>query len=116
MSCHTIKIKLRWSDFTTITRQHTLDSSTDKHSLIYQTALALFEKAWTANRPVRLLGVGATGLCSQINGEVAYRQLQLWEGDPSKNQRLRETIASLRERFGDQAVQLGRGLDQEKRE
>lgn len=115
-SCHTIKIKLRWSDFTTITRQHTLENSTDKHSIIYQTALALFEKAWAANRPVRLLGVGATGLCSQSTGGVAYRQLQLWEGDPGKDRRLQETMASLRERFGDQAVQLGRGLDQEKRE
>jgi DNA polymerase IV len=82
MSCITIKIKLRWSDFTTITRQHTLENSTDKHSLIYQTALALFEKAWADNRPVRLLGVGATGLLGQPTGGVAYRQLQLWEEDP----------------------------------
>jgi DNA polymerase IV len=116
MSCNTIKIKLRWSDFTTITRQHTLESSTDKYSIIYQTALALFEKAWAANRPVRLLGVGAAGLCSQPTGRVAYRQLQLWEDDPGKDRRLQETIAGLRERFGDQVVQLGTGLDQEKRE
>jgi DNA polymerase IV len=113
MSCNTIKIKLRWSDFTTITRQHTLENSTDKHSIIYQTALALFEKAWAANRPVRLLGVGAAGLCSQTTGRVAYRQLQLWEDDPGKDRRLQETIAGLRERFGDQVVQLGTGLDQE---
>jgi DNA polymerase IV len=116
MSCHTVKIKLRWSDFTTITRQHTLENSTDKHSIIYQTSLALFEKAWAANRPVRLLGVGATGLGSQSTGGLAYRQLQLWEGDLSKDRRLQETITSLRERFGDQAVQFGRGLDQEKKE
>jgi DNA polymerase IV len=81
MCCHTIKIKLRWSDFTTITRQITLENPTDKHSVIYQTALALFEKAWPPKRPIRLLGVGASGLSENATISTVYYQLHLWDED-----------------------------------
>jgi DNA polymerase-4 len=69
----TVKLKLRWSDFTTITRQATLPAPTDRDADILEAALALFEKAWPPNRPVRLIGVGVSGL------KPPMRQLTLWE-------------------------------------
>jgi DNA polymerase IV len=117
MCCHTIKIKLRWSDFTTITRQATLESATDKQKIIYETALALFEKAWPPRRPVRLLGVGASGLCDNDAPERTFRQLQLWDEDSIKDRPLQEAITDLQQRFGKQAVQIGlkpaRGIDKQ---
>jgi DNA polymerase IV len=83
MHCYTIKIKLRWSDFTTITRQLTLEDPTDNPAVIYQSARELFDKAWPSKRPVRLLGVGASGLCDNKIVARSYRQLKLWEGDPN---------------------------------
>lgn len=94
MCCQTIKIKLRWSDFTTITRQVTLEIQTDKPADIYETALVLFEKAWLPKRPVRLLGVGASGLSDNTESKRGYRQLQLWEQDPNKNRGLKDTSAN----------------------
>jgi DNA polymerase IV len=101
LSCQTIRLKLRWPDFTTLTRQTTLSQSTDQDEIIFQSALALFYKEWRPGKAVRLLGVGASGLCQPV------RQLSFWEGDSLKNHRLQEAIDVLRNRFGDQILQRG---------
>lgn len=94
----TIKLKLRWSDFTTITRQTTLERSTNQDAEIYEAAQILFEAAWPRGRPVRLIGVGVSNL------EEPRKQLTLWETPSKKGQRLQETLDDLRERFGRDAV------------
>ncbi len=103
LSGTTIKIKLRWSDFTTLTRQTTLDHTTDEDNEIYAVALKLFERHWPSGRAVRLIGVGITGF------EEPHRQLGLWD-DPAaleERRRLQDTIDALRERFGDDAIRRG---------
>lgn len=60
----TIKIKLRWPDFTTLTRQVTLPTPTDDPIVIDQLAWDLVLKVWKPGKPVRLIGVGASGLKS----------------------------------------------------
>ena len=59
LASKSIAIKLRYSDFTTLTRQSTLAVPTDDERQIYRAALALLRQAWDRGRPVRLLGVGA---------------------------------------------------------
>jgi DNA polymerase-4 len=68
-----VAIKLRYSDFTTLTRQMTLPQPSDDAVEIYRAALTLLERAWEVGRPVRLLGVGAHQL-SQPS-----RQLSLFD-------------------------------------
>ncbi|MDT3445284.1 DNA polymerase IV [Pseudofrankia sp. BMG5.37] len=58
----TIGIKIRFADFTTVTRARTLREPTDVSQEIYRTALALFQEAGIAGRAVRLLGVRAASL------------------------------------------------------
>jgi DNA polymerase-4 len=58
----TIAIKLRYADFTTLTRQMRLAVPTDDERAIYRAALALLERTWQRERPVRLLGVAARHL------------------------------------------------------
>lgn len=65
-----IAIKLRYSDFTTLTRQTTLAVPTDDARAIYRAALTLLKRAWQPGRPVRLLGVGAHQL-SRPSGQLA---------------------------------------------
>ena len=90
----TVKLKLRWADFSTLTRQTTLDEPTDQDAEIYRAALALFETTWKEGQPVRLIGVGISGLRDPV------RQLSLW-GTPSEEQdRLQKALDSVRERFG----------------
>jgi DNA polymerase IV len=98
----TVKLKLRWSDFTTITRQTTLDQPTDQDGILYAAIQALFDQAWERGRLVRLLGVGV----SQLG--PAYRQLSLWETPKEKEHNLLEAIDTLRERFGSDIIQRGR--------
>lgn len=58
----TLAIKLRYSDFTTLTRQLTLDVPTDNEQMIFWAAQTLLHRAWQPGRPVRLLGVAARRL------------------------------------------------------
>jgi DNA polymerase-4 len=62
LSATTIALKLRYSDFTTLSRQTTLSVPTADAKIIYQTANALLERAWKRGRPIRLLGIAASQL------------------------------------------------------
>ncbi len=96
---NTIQIKLRWSDFTTITRQNTLISATNLDQEIYETAAALFLDNWPKGKPVRLIGVGVTNLGPPIH------QLGLWSDDHQKKARLVNVVDDLREKFGKDIIQ-----------
>ena len=58
----TVKLKLRWSDFSFSTRQTTLLFSTDVAPVIEEAATGLLKHLWVDAAPVRLLGVGVSGL------------------------------------------------------
>jgi DNA polymerase-4 len=90
----TIQIKLRWSDFTTITRQTTLPSRINLDQEIFQTALTLFHDHWPRGKPVRLLGVGVSNLGPPMH------QLSLWDDDYEKKANLLIALDGLRERYG----------------
>ncbi len=98
----TVRLKLRWPDFTTLTRQTTLPEPTDQDGEIYAAALALFDMVWREGRAVRLLGVGVTGLTP------TRRQLTLWDTARQRERRLLVTLDALRERFGDGVVRRGK--------
>jgi DNA polymerase-4 len=68
----TVAIKLRYADFTTLTRQMRLAVPTDDERMIYRAALVLLKRAWERGRPVRLLGVGCRDL------STSARQLPLF--------------------------------------
>jgi len=69
LCARTVTIKVRYADFTTVTRSHTADSPTRGAGEMAARALALLERTEAARRPVRLLGVGAHGLIEE--GQVA---------------------------------------------
>ena len=94
MAGSTVKIKIRWPDFTTITRQITLNHLTSQDGEIFKAASELFLKEWKPGKPVRLLGVGLGNL-----GKPA-RQIGLWEGSEPKEARLQRAIDDLRDRYG----------------
>ena len=58
----TVTIKVRYSDFTTITRSHSDPPTRDEQAIVAR-ALALIEKTDAGRRPVRLLGVSVHNLC-----------------------------------------------------
>ena len=58
----TVTIKVRYGDFTTVTRSHTAEPATRDPAALADRARALLERTDAARRPVRLLGVGSHGL------------------------------------------------------
>jgi len=103
----TIKIKMRWSDFSTITRQMTLSQPTNEVDTISSNAISLFKKEWKIGDPIRLIGVGVSGL--------APEQLSLWD-QASKSEKdetdklLDSAISDLREKFGEEVLKWGDDL------
>lgn len=106
----TVQIKLRWADFTTITRQKTLPSPTNLDKEIFETAAELFRENWPRGKPVRLIGVGVSNLSPPI------RQLSLWDDDHQREGNLLSAIDALRERYGREIIQRGHRMNEDDRE
>src|SRR5215216_3701411 len=109
----TVKLKIRWPDFTTPTRQLTLPQPTDEVEIIADAALRLFGQIWTGEQAVRLIGVGVSGLGSPP------RQLSLWDAPPmptpqerARQQRVEAALAAIQARFGPGAVRRGSELEE----
>jgi DNA polymerase-4 len=98
----TVKIKLRWPDFTTLTRQVTLPQPTDQDEQIYSTALSLLGKVRKKGQAVRLVGVGVSGLGAPL------RQMELWGAQAEKARRLQDALDNLHEKFGDKSIKRGK--------
>jgi DNA polymerase-4 len=101
----TIQLKLRYSDFSTITRAHTLPETTQLDNVIFAAVRDLFRRNWRRNRKVRLLGVQVSSL---TRGEG---QLDLLEGkQKDKWRKALEAADRVRDRFGERSVGLAGGL------
>lgn len=105
----TVQIKLRWSDFTTITRQITLPSATNLDQEIFENAMTLFTQNWPPGKPVRLIGVGVSGL-----GEPVH-QLELWGDEHQKQAKLLNAVDELRDKYGRDIIQRARRIDPSKK-
>jgi len=97
----TIKLKIRWPDFTTLTRQTTLGHRTDQEDDIAKAALKLMESVRKPNQAVRLIGVGVSGLGQPI------RQLGLWDTGSEKSRKLQEALDVLRDKYGKDVIHKG---------
>jgi DNA polymerase IV len=105
LHARTIQLKLRYKDFTTITRAHTLPNPTQLDTEIFENIRALFRKNWRKGVPIRLLGVQASSFTT------AADQIDLLEG--TRQQRWKDALAAadrLRDRFGESSVGLASGL------
>jgi DNA polymerase-4 len=68
LTARTVTIKVRYPDFTTVTRSHTAEPATRDPERLAERALALLAKTEAGRRPVRLLGAGAHGLLEDDPG------------------------------------------------
>ena len=101
----TVHLKLRYSDFTTITRAHTLDHATQLDHELVAESRSLFRKAWKAGEAVRLIGIGASGM------RATEGQLDLLNAE--KNERARRAFTAIdriRDKFGEKSVTLASGM------
>ena len=73
LGAYTVQVKVRYSDFTTLTRQVTVEEPAADAAEIYRLACFLLARHRLVTRPLRLLGVGVSGLT-----EPVWRQLTLF--------------------------------------
>ncbi len=104
-----VQIKIRYSDFSTYTRQTSMKECTNLDQEIFNEAQKLFLKHWQSGRPVRLLGVGVTNL------DKPHRQLSLWDDQSNKKEDLTKAVDDLRERFGKDIIRRADTLKTKKK-
>ncbi|HLL04715.1 MAG TPA: DNA polymerase IV [Myxococcaceae bacterium] len=95
-----VQLKVKFSDFTTITRRTTLPSPTDDGQALYRAALELLERAHE-NKPIRLTGVSMQSLGSQ-----EPQQLGLFAAPqpPQRSAKLNAVLDRIADRFGSKAI------------
>lgn len=102
----TIQLKLRYKDFTTITRAHTLPEPTQLDTEIFRQIRSLFHRNWKRGVPVRLLGVHASSFEA---GPGVQEDLLEAEGRHRWQQAL-SAADHLRDKFGESSVGLATGM------
>lgn len=106
----TVTLKLRFQDFTTLTRARTLDHPVADAATLYETASASLERVKARGRKVRLIGVSVSGF-----GPGRPRQPELFDTDESQREarrrQLGDAIGRIKDRFGHDALHHGTALD-----
>jgi len=100
-----VTLKLRYADFSTITRRHTLIKATDADQIIFDTGLKLLSRALSQEKqPVRLIGIGVSNLTEP------GRQLDMLDTSARRLEQLNKAIDRIRKKYGFTAIQSGRTL------
>lgn len=101
-----IKLKVRFRDFQTVTRQVTLSGATNDERIIAKQASTLLAKGNMPNKPIRLIGIGLS-----YWEPIATGQNDLFAtADQQQDANLLETIDDIRSKFGDGKLELGATL------
>ncbi len=105
LHARTLQLKLRYTDFTTITRARTLEAPTQFDSEIFQQIRTLFHANWRKGAAVRLLGVQASSFAE------APEQGDLLRGaaDDKWKQAL-SAVDRVRDKFGESSISLATGM------
>ena len=96
----TVTLKVRYSNFKTITRSKTLPEEVDAAGEIYSVARSMYERLASDKARIRLLGVSLSGLASG----PPRRQMDLLAARPPRASAASAAIDEIRDRFGDAAV------------
>jgi len=100
-----ITLKLRYADFTTITRQQTLLQPADTDQTIFDTGLKLLKNELPRSKQaVRLVGIGVSNLIE------AGRQFDMLDAKGQRLEQLNTAIDRIRKKYGFTAIQTGRTL------
>lgn len=106
----TLQLKLRSTDFTTITRAHSIERATQLDNEIFVAIRELFRANWERGRGVRLLGI------STSNFEDSEGQPSLLDDSHERWQQALLAADKMRDRFGDGKIRLGTSLKRDLRE
>lgn len=102
-----VQLKLRFSDFHTITRAHTLNTSTNSTQELWHTAQRLLDKNLTTGRPaIRLIGMGVGG----FEADQPPTQLGMFDEPQAEAKKLDQLADTINHRFGDKLLSRARSI------
>ncbi len=96
----TVTIKLRYSDFITITRAKTV-LPTDDDKKIFETAVSLLRNAYTRRVATRLIGIHLTKFSEYNEQEI------LFDDENILRKRMLRAVTSIRDKFGYSSINIG---------
>ncbi|MFH0733948.1 MAG: DNA polymerase IV [bacterium] len=97
----TIGLKLRYSDFVTITRAKTI-KPTDSDNIIYNTVLKLFRNAYTRRVGIRLIGIHLTNFSEYADQELLFEDKEI------TRKKLYRAVSKIRDKFGFDSINIGK--------
>ena len=105
LRARTIQLKLRYSDFSTITRAHSVKRATAIDTELFEAIRELFRRNWKPGAAVRLVGVHVSswGEGEQQMDLIGEDRHERWKGALAAADRMRE-------KFGESAVSLAASL------
>ena len=100
----TVTLKVRWPDFTTVSRSRTTSRPVQATAELLAAAQELLDEVFASEgtHPVRLIGLGATNLVEDVV------QLGFEDAPVQRSERLDHVVDAIRDRFGEGAVRRGR--------
>lgn len=104
----TVTLKLRWSDFTTLTRSRTLERPAQSTAALAEAGEALLDQLLRTEgmRPVRLIGLGATNLADDVT-QLGFDELLPDQAATRRQERLDRALDDIHDRFGSDSVNRG---------
>jgi len=100
-----VALKLRYADFTTITRQNTLKPASDAYQDIFDAGEKLLRgELKNSRQAIRLIGIGVSNLV------LPAQQLSMLDGRSERLARLDGAVDRIRDKYGFSAVTTGRTL------
>lgn len=97
----TVSIKLRYSDFQTLTRAKSI-KATDDDKLIFDTAKALFKKAYTRRVGIRLIGIHLSNFSEFSDQEFLFEDAEI------KRNKMFKAITKIRDKYGFTSINYGK--------
>ena len=72
LAAHTVQVKVRYGDFTTLTRQITVEDALAEANDIYRLGCFLLGRDKLVSRPLRLLGLGVANLREPSGKQLTF--------------------------------------------
>ena len=111
LQARTVHLKIRFADFRTITRSQTLSEPTNLTNEFWQTGLKLLQTRVPTGQPIRLLGMGVSGL--DTTGKV---QQGLFDAEERRRQRSLDVVTDqIKSRYGNASIGRAAGIRKDRK-
>ncbi|MCL2873951.1 MAG: DNA polymerase IV [Defluviitaleaceae bacterium] len=108
VKCGTISVAIKDPDFKTVSKQKTLESSTNLTKEVIQVSMDLVKLIWNKKAPIRSITITGSHI---VDAHTATEQLSLFEEskpiNKDKQERLENTVHKIREKYGKSSIELG---------